>query len=108
MTRWQHAVIEKRIVNHDNGGRSIVCAWDDCTHRATSLYEVRQHEHPRGASCDDVEAGLYPGARHYHYAFCSHKCMRYWTNATGTNALDSIARTGRAYGNLPAGERHRR
>jgi hypothetical protein len=108
MTGRQHAIITKRIINHDNGGYPIVCAWDDCDHPATSLYQVRQHEHPRGISCEAVEAGMLPGARHYHLAFCTHRCMRYWTNATGTNALDSLARTGRAYGNLPAGQRTRR
>ena len=108
MTGRQHAIIEKRIINHDNGGRPIVCCWDTCTEKATSLYEVRQHEHPRGVSCEAVDAGQLPGARHYHYAFCSHRHLAYWTNATGTNALESIARTGRAYGNLPAGMRTRR
>lgn len=104
----QHAIIAKRIINHDAGGRPIVCCWDDCDHRAVSLYEIRQHEHPRGADCSDVDAGLYPGARHYFFAFCSHTCMRYWQNATGTNALVSLENTGRAYGNLPAGYRTRR
>jgi hypothetical protein len=108
MTGRQHAIIAKQIINHDAGGRPIICCWADCENKATSLYQTVQHEHARGARCDDVDAGLVPGARHYHFAFCSQRCKNYWDNATGTNALDSIERTGRAYGNLPAGMRTRR
>ncbi len=99
-----HAIITKRVINHDAGGRPVVCCWDDCDRRATSLYEIRQHEHLRHVSCSDVDAGVAAG-RHIHFAFCSARCMAYWRNSTGHHALVSLANTGRAYGNLPAGDR---
>jgi hypothetical protein len=108
MTGREHAIIAKRIINHDAGGRPIVCCWDDCERKATTLYQTVQHEHPRGWSCEAIDRGELPGARHYHYAFCSNGCKWYWDNATGTNALESLERTGRAYGMLPAGVRARR
>jgi hypothetical protein len=39
------------------------------------------------------------------YVFCTQRHRNYWVNATGRNALESMERTGRAYGNLPAGLR---
>jgi hypothetical protein len=109
MTGWEHAIVSKRIINHDNGGQPVMCCWGPCEgKRATLLYRTIQHEHPRGISCEAVERGELPGARHYHYTFCSERHKAYWDNATGTNALESIERTGRAYGNLPAGMRARR
>jgi hypothetical protein len=45
--------------------------------------------------------------RHYHYAFCSEGCKDLWVNCTGGNALASIERTGRAYGNHSPGMRRR-
>lgn len=106
MTGREHAIVTKRIINHDAGGRPIVCCWDDCQLPATSLYETRQHEHLPGVRCGDVDAGLQLG-RHIHFAFCSHRHKAYWDNATGEHALESLDRTGRAYGNLPAGQRNR-
>ena len=103
---YQHAIVTKRIINHDAGGRPIVCCWHDCERRATSLYEIRQHEHLNNVRCSDVDAGLAAG-RHIHFAFCSHRCMAYWRNATGQHALASLESTCRAYGNLPAGYRTR-
>lgn len=99
-----HAIVAKRIINHDAGGRPIVCCWDDCERKATSLYEIRQHEHLRGVTCSDVDAGIAAG-RHIHFAFCSAACQDYWFNATGEQALVSLENTGLAYGNHSAGSR---
>ena len=104
LTSRQHAIIAKKIINHDAGGRPIVCCWDDCTADATTLHTTRTHEHLRSVSCEAVDAGVAAG-RHVTFAFCSGRHKGYWDNATGGNALDSIARTGRAYGNLPVGSR---
>jgi hypothetical protein len=100
----QHAIVAKRIINHDAGGRAIVCCWDDCTRPATDLYKTVQHEHVRGVRCADVDAGAAAG-RHITFAFCTYRHKAYWDNATGENALVSLDNTGRAYGNLPAGAR---
>lgn len=93
-----HARIGRKIINFDTGGYGV-CAWDDCGSDACSLYETRAHEHARSIPCD------HPLARHITYAFCTERHKLYWDNATGRNAHDSIARTGRAYGNLPVGDR---
>ena len=99
LSHGQHARITKKIINHDAGGRPIVCAWDDCDRDATVLYQTRHHEHAKTIGCDS------PLAKHITYAFCTERHKRLWDNATGGNALESIARTGRAYGNLPVGSR---
>ncbi len=63
------------------------------------LYQTRHHEHAPSIPCGS------PLAKHVTFAFCSSRHKSYWDNATGGNALDSLARTGRAYGNLPVGSR---
>jgi hypothetical protein len=102
----EHAILAKRIINHDAGGVPIICCWDTCDRPATSLYVTRQHEHLRNVSCEGVDLGVELG-RHITFAFCTYRHKAYWDNATGANAHESIARTGRAYGNLPVGVRGR-
>jgi hypothetical protein len=98
MRHQSHARIGRKIINFDTGGYGI-CAWAECDHDANSLHQTRQHRHPRNWPCD------YPYSEHLTYAFCSERHKSYWDNATGGNALESIARTGRAFGNLPVGGR---
>jgi len=98
MAHQSHARIGRKIINFDTGGYGV-CAWAECDADACSLYQTRHHEHARSIRCDS------PLARHITYAFCTERHKLYWDNATGPNALESIARTGRAWGNLPVGDR---
>lgn len=115
MAHQGHARIGRKIINHDSGGYGV-CAWGECDRDANSLHQVRTHEHPqlwrhdgrtytRAALCELVNAAGGEVGRHVWYAFCTERHKLYWVNATGTHAHESLARTGRAWGNLPVGDR---
>lgn len=94
------ARVEKRVVNHDQGGTFVVCAWDTCDRDGTQLYSVMQHEHARSIACDSSLA------KHITFVFCTERHKQYWLNATGPAANESAERNrGRIYGMLPAGHR---
>lgn len=108
---WDHAQLQRRAINLDAGGRPIVCAWDECDRDGTVLYQHTACEHDViNQSCRRADAlAVHHSGRTAHtiYVFCSQRHRNYWVNATGRNALESLARTGRAYGNLPTGLRGR-
>lgn len=117
MRRQGHARIGRKIINFDTGGYGI-CAWGECDADANSLYQSRSCEHPRAfvydrrlytrqALCELVNASGGDLGRHLWLAFCSERHRLYHVNSTGVNAQHSIANTGRAYGNLPVGDRGR-
>jgi hypothetical protein len=75
-TKWQHARLQKKIINRDEGGYGkvtesgthyVICAWSTCTNDAYELYKVRINE---GAP------GYEP--RIINFAFCSEKCKQHW------------------------------
>lgn len=75
-TRWQHARIEKLVINRDEGGDGrvtssgthyVLCAWLDCTNDAVSLYNVRVKTHNEGYE-----------ERYMNYSFCSDRCKEHW------------------------------
>lgn len=75
-TAWQHARIQKKIINLDQGGDGRVttsgthytlCAWNDCTNDACSLFNVRVKTHKEGYE-----------ERFMNYAFCSERCKEHW------------------------------
>ena len=116
-TFQQHARLSKKIINLDRGeglgdvSPYLMCLWDECDRPATSLYQKRYCEHDARTPCQQADArALGAGAgrgAHYMTAFCSQRHLEYWWNATGGRALASLERSGRAYGNLPAGSRGR-
>ena len=108
MPRREHAKLEKLAINLDNGGRPLVCCWDDCDRLGSVLYKHTSclHDIRNGCAFSDERAFSASGrTAHLDYVFCSQRHRNYWVNAAGRNALESMARTGRAYGNLPAGMR---
>lgn len=93
-----HAIVTKRVINHDQGGTNLVCFWAECDRDATTLYQVRNHEHARNIGCGD------PLAKHVMYAFCSERHKQYHLAGTGTAAYDTALRNrGRISGMLPPG-----
>lgn len=75
-TAWSKAIIEKKVINRDEGGDGtvtssgthyVMCAWSDCERDATELYKVRENEGKKGYE-----------PRYVNYAFCSEKCKQYW------------------------------
>jgi hypothetical protein len=57
--------IAKYVINHDQFGSKIVCAWDECDSPGFENNKVRTHEHARNISCDSSLA------KHITYVFCS-------------------------------------
>jgi hypothetical protein len=69
----RHAVIQKKIINHDSGtGRKIICAWDTCERDSFELYKVRVKTHADGSDGSDL--------RYMNYTFCSDRHKAYWLN----------------------------
>ena len=104
--RREHAKLEKLAINLDNGGRPLVCCWDECDRNGSTLYKHTSCLHDVRIGCLISDERTYFAAgrtAHLDYVFCSQRHRNYWVNAAGRNALESLARTGRAYGNLPAG-----
>lgn len=73
---WQHARIQKKVINRDEGGwgsvtssgtHYVICAWNDCDNDATELYKVRVPTHEKGYE-----------ERWMNYAFCSERCKEHW------------------------------
>lgn len=75
-TAWEHARIQKKIINRDEGGwgsvtssgtHYVICAWSDCTNDATSLFQIRENTGANGYE-----------KRYVTYAFCSERCKQHW------------------------------
>lgn len=95
-----HAIVQKKIINHDRGGTFVVCAWDECDRDGYQLYSVRMHEHVASIPCDSGSA------KHITYVFCTERHKQYFVACTGQNAHELAARyNGRQAGMLPPGMR---
>jgi hypothetical protein len=82
MTRRDHAIVEKKVINLDHGGsRHVVCAWDECEKDGVDLHQVRVN-YGKGDTPHIVK-----------HVFCSERHKQYWINSV------------RAYGRLPPGYR---
>lgn len=75
-TAWQHARIEKRVINRDEGGDGrvtssgthyVMCAYGPCDNDGYELYKARENTAAPG----------YPDT-YYNYVFCSEKCKQAW------------------------------
>ena len=84
-TRWQHARIEKRVINLDEGGNGrvtesgthyVMCAWNPCDNDGFTLYSVRVHLHEQGYE-----------ERYMNYVFCSEKCKQHWLDDNWRNRV---------------------
>lgn len=96
--------VSRLIVNPWTG--PIVCCWDECDKRASSIWSIRLHEHPLHIACSDVEQGLGLFGRHAFMTFCSQAHLLYWAGCSGANAHETAARNGgRIYGQAPAGSK---
>jgi len=115
-TFQQHARLDRRIINMDRAAVGEEqpygwCLWDECDRYSSTLYRKVWHQHDSRIPCEvadarAIQAGAGSGV-HRMTAFCSDRHLKFWWNANGGAALASIDRTGRAYGNLPAGFRGR-
>lgn len=82
MTRREHAIIEKRVINLDHDGdRHICCGWDDCEKDGVDLHQIR------------INYGKDGFPYIVKHVFCSERHRQYWINSV------------KAYGRLPPGFR---
>jgi hypothetical protein len=70
-TEWRHAILEKKVINHDRGGTHVMCAWDTCERDAFENYKVR---------INNANPGQEP--RYMNYTFCCETHKQYWINNT--------------------------
>jgi hypothetical protein len=84
-TRWEHARVEKKVINRDEGGwgtttssgtHYVICAWLDCTNDAVELHKIRHKTHADGYE-----------ERVMNYAFCSEKCKQHWLDDLSRNRV---------------------
>lgn len=109
MTTYQaHARIARKIINHDAYGTELLCMWDDCERKATTVYQFHGCRHPVGWPCQYANrlALLNGGSgAHIWFAFCSEAHLTYFRYSEGWRALKMIEEQGHAYGNLPIGSK---
>jgi len=69
-TAWNHAIVEKKVINHDRGGTFVLCAWDTCERHG---YETNK--------C--VERISRPGQPllTITYVFCTERHKQYFVNS---------------------------
>jgi hypothetical protein len=66
-TRWQHAIIQKKVINLDRGGTYVVCAWDTCEKNGYESHKVVEREHKAGREPHTIT-----------YVFCTDRHKQYW------------------------------
>jgi hypothetical protein len=85
-TAWQHARVDKRVINRDEGGDGrvtwsgthyVICAWNTCENDGLENYKIRQN-----TAADGREP------RYVNFVFCSERCKNHW--------LDELHRNKRA------------
>jgi hypothetical protein len=69
-SQWTHAIHEKKVINHDQGGTYVMCAWDTCENPGFECHKVRTKQHAEGYAETDE--------RYMNYVFCSERHKQYW------------------------------
>jgi hypothetical protein len=83
MSKWEHAINEKVVINLDHAGdRHVTCAWDDCEKDGYDLHQVR------------INYGKAATPHVVKHVFCSEKHKQYF--------IESARGPGR-HGKLPPG-----
>jgi hypothetical protein len=68
-TAWRHAILQKKVINHDRGGTYVMCAWDTCERDGYEMYKAIEHQ--SSASGGDVT-----------FVFCSERHKQYFLHST--------------------------
>lgn len=69
-TAWRHAILEKKVINHDRGGTYVMCAWDTCEKPGLESNKCVER----------VSAKGYP-LKTLTYVFCTDKHKRYFVHS---------------------------
>lgn len=79
-TEWRHAMVEKKVINRDEGGwgrvtesgtHYVMCAWDTCEKDGLECNKVVVEDSKpqfRGT----------PSEKRIHYVFCTERHKAYW------------------------------
>ena len=79
-TAYKHAIIQRKLINHDSGdGRKLMCCWDTCELDSYELYKVRVN-----TANDGYEV------RYMNYTFCSERHKQYWLNNCRPNNNNNL------------------
>lgn len=70
-TEWRHAILQKKVINHDKGGTHVMCAWDTCEKDAYESYKCVER----------ISAPGYP-VQTLSYVFCSERHKQYFVHST--------------------------
>lgn len=71
-TRWQHAKLNKVVINLDHGGdKHVYCAWDTCDKDGYEANKVVVNEAAPGRPPVYIT-----------YVFCTERHKMYWVNST--------------------------
>lgn len=82
MSNWEHARLNKKVINFDHAGdKKIYCAWDECDRDGYELHRVK------------VNYGTAGTPHNVTYVFCTDRHKQYWLHSE------------KKYGNLPPGYR---
>lgn len=66
-TEYRHAIIQKKVINHDRGGTHVMCAWSYCEKDGYEMYHIRVRDSAPGQPL-----------KYLHYVFCSQTCKDHW------------------------------
>jgi hypothetical protein len=85
MTRWEHGINQKVVINLDHGGaKHVCCAWDDCENDGYELYKLT------------INYGKAETPRIVTHVFCCERHKQYFIHGSLHDAQ---------YGRLPPGFR---
>lgn len=69
-TEWRHAILEKKVINHDRGGTYVLCAWDTCERYGFETYKAIER----------ISAPGYP-LQTLTYVFCTERHKQYFIHS---------------------------
>jgi hypothetical protein len=69
-TAWRHAILDKKVINHDRGGTYVLCAWDTCERPGYETYKCVEHDNAPGYEPKTLT-----------YVFCSERHRQYFIHS---------------------------
>lgn len=66
-SQWRHAIVHKKIINHDRGGTYVLCAWDTCEKPGYEMYKCVEHDSTPGYGEDKTLTYVFCSERHRQY-----------------------------------------
>jgi hypothetical protein len=78
-TEHRHAILQKKVINHDRGGTYVMCAWDTCERDGYETFKCVERDSTQGYELRTIT-----------YVFCTERHRQYFINSTnGAGRLPS-------------------